>query len=107
MNAADGLDVELAHVLDVAAHDALEAVLDAEDVDPFEHAANRRRADDAVDARRRTAANQDRELLSLCHARMVALHRQAVKHLFRTRRAWFPDGGRRDGGSRRGRSGTG
>ena len=50
VDAADGLDGQRRDVVDVALHDPLEAVADADDVDAFELGADRRRADDAVDA---------------------------------------------------------
>ena len=54
-------------MVDVALHEPLEAVLDAEHLDALEQRADGRRADDAVDAGRRAAADEDRELLSLAH----------------------------------------
>ena len=42
--------VERHDAVDVALHDPLEAVADADDLDAFEPAADRRRADHAVDA---------------------------------------------------------
>ena len=63
MDAADGVDRERDDVVDVALHEPLEAVADADDVDAFEPGADRRRADDAVDAGRRAAADEDCELV--------------------------------------------
>src|SRR5262249_62105916 len=55
------------HVLDVAAHQPLEAVADPDDLDAFERSADRRRADDAVDAGSGTAADEDAQLVVLLH----------------------------------------
>ena len=54
-------------VVDVALHEPLEAVADAEDVEPFEPGADGRRADDAVDAGGGAAADQDGEPLMMFH----------------------------------------
>ena len=54
-------------VIDVALHEPLEAVLDAQHVDALEGAADRRRADDAVDAGGRTAADQNGDFLRMMH----------------------------------------
>ena len=51
------------HVLDVALHDPLEAVADADDLDAFEPAADGRGADDAVDAGGGAAADENCEPL--------------------------------------------
>jgi hypothetical protein len=59
VNPADVLDLERLHVIDVALHDPLEAVTDADDLDAFEAAADRRGADHAVDTRRRPAADEN------------------------------------------------
>ena len=67
VNAADGLDRQRDDVIDVALHDPLEPVADADDVDALEPGADRRRADDAVDAGRRSAADENGQ-------RMVMLH---------------------------------
>ena len=53
--------VERHHVVDVALHDPLEAVADAEHLDALEDGADGGRADDAVDAGRRAAADEDRQ----------------------------------------------
>ena len=67
VDAADVVDAERRHVVDVAPHDPLEAVADAEHVDPLEDRADGGRADHAVDAGRRAAADQDRQFLPLTH----------------------------------------
>ena len=72
VDAADVVDRERRHVVDVALHDPLEAVADAEHVDAFELRADRRRPDDAVDAGRGTAADEDRQLLLLSHRHVFA-----------------------------------
>ena len=54
-------------VIDVALHDPLEAVADAEDLDAFERGADGRRADDAVDAGGGAAADQDGEIVMVVH----------------------------------------
>ena len=54
-------------VVDVALHDPLEAVADAEDLDAFERAADGGGADDAVDAGGGAAADEDGELLLMAH----------------------------------------
>ncbi len=59
------------HVVDVPLHDPLEAVADADDLDAFELGADRGRADDAVDAGRGTATDEDREFLVLTHQRLL------------------------------------
>ena len=65
MDPADGLDGQRDHVLDVAAHDPLEAVPDPEDLDTLEDGADRRGPDHAVDAGGGTASDQDRQLLAV------------------------------------------
>ncbi len=67
VDAADGVDGERQHVLGVALHDPLETVPDADDLDPLQDAADGGRADDAVDPRCRTTADEDGELLPLAH----------------------------------------
>ncbi len=57
------VDGERRDVVDVALHDPLEAVADADDVDAFELGADGGRADDAVDAGGRTAADEDANFL--------------------------------------------
>ena len=54
-------------VIRVAVHDPLEAVLNAEHVDAGQARADRRRADHAVDSRRRSTRHQDRHFSSLSH----------------------------------------
>ena len=53
--------------VDVALHDPLEAVADADDVDAFEAGADGGRADDAVDAGGRAAADENGEIVRSCH----------------------------------------
>ena len=72
VDAAHVVDRQRTHVFAVALHDPLEAVAHPEDVDAVEIAANRRGADDAVDAGRRTAADQDREVVMMFHQSMMA-----------------------------------
>ena len=54
-------------VVDVALHDPLEAVADAQDLDTLEDAADRRRADDAVDAGGGAAPDENGESLLMAH----------------------------------------
>ncbi len=50
-------------VLDVALHQPFEAVANPDHVDPFELGSDRRRADDAVDAGGRPAADENPDVL--------------------------------------------
>src|SRR5678816_1017081 len=67
MDTAHRLDGERRRVVDVAVHDPLEAVTDADDFDAFELAANGGRGDDAVDAGRGPSGNQYREARLMRH----------------------------------------
>ena len=67
MDPADGVDGQRHDVVDVALHDPLEAVADADDVDALEPGADGRRADDAVDAGGRAAADQNGEIVMVLH----------------------------------------
>ena len=58
---ADVLDGQWGDVLDVALHQPLEAVAAADDLESFETRADRGRADDAVDAWRGSAADENCE----------------------------------------------
>jgi hypothetical protein len=60
-------DRERHDVIDVALHDPLEAVADAEDVDALEPGPNRRRADDAVDAWGRPAPDENGQRMLMLH----------------------------------------
>ena len=62
VNAADRLDRERRDVLDVPLHQPLESVPYADDVDALECRANRRGADDAVDARGGAARHENGKL---------------------------------------------
>ena len=55
------------HVLDVALHEPLEPVLDADHLDAFERAADGGGADHAVDAGSGTAADEDCDFLWTVH----------------------------------------
>ena len=68
VNAADFVDGERHDVFDVALHEPLEAVADADDLDALERARMVGGADDAVDAGSGTSAHEDGDLV-LCHAR--------------------------------------
>ena len=50
-------------MVDVSLHDPLEAIPDAQDLDVLQLGPDRGRADDAVDARSRAAAHEDRQLV--------------------------------------------
>src|SRR5690606_15674282 len=65
VDAAHRLDRERDGVVRSALHQPGEALLDADDIDAVEPGANRRRADDAVDAGGRPAADHDCESLLL------------------------------------------
>src|SRR2546422_107567 len=67
VDAAHLADVERGHVLDVALHDPLEPVAHPENVDGLEPRPDGGRPDDAVDSRRRPAADQDRQRSALGH----------------------------------------
>ncbi len=67
VDAADTGHGQFDDVVDVTLHDPLEAVADADDLHARELGADRRRADDAVDARRRSTADKDGELAVLTH----------------------------------------
>ena len=62
VDAARVLDRERGDVRDVARHEPLEALLEPEDFDVGERGADGRRPDDAVDAGRRAAGDDDGEL---------------------------------------------
>ena len=70
MDAADLFDLERKDPFDVALHDPLEAVPDADDFDAFQAAADGCGADHAVDAGSRAPADENCEPFS--HATMVA-----------------------------------
>ena len=55
-------------VIDVPLHQPLEAVADADDVEPFEAGADGGRGDDAVDAGGGSAADEDGEPLMMFHS---------------------------------------
>ena len=59
VNAAGRLDCERNDALGVAAHECGEAFTDAQDLEPGQRGADGSGADDAIDARGRTAADQD------------------------------------------------
>ena len=71
----DLVDRERVDVLDVPLHEPLEAVADAEDRDPLELGADRRRADDAVDSGRRPAADEDRQVLVLARGHGASIRK--------------------------------
>ena len=68
MDAADGLDRQGRDVFDVPLHEPLEAVADADDVDPLETRADGRCSDDTVDAGRGSAADKDGQSLMMFHS---------------------------------------
>ena len=73
VDAAHLLDRQVARVGDVAEHQPLEALLDAEHRHAIEIGADRRRGDHAVDARRGPAADEDAEILRVrCHERSAS-----------------------------------
>ena len=72
VDAAHVVDGERRHVLDVALHDPVEAVADAEHPDAFERAPDGGGADDAVDAGGGAAADEDREVRASTHAASMA-----------------------------------
>ena len=63
VNAADRLDGEGRDVIDVAVHDPLEPVADADDVDARQPSPDRGRADDAVDTGGRSPGHEDRQFV--------------------------------------------
>ena len=67
VNAAHRLDRQRDDVIDVASHDPLEPVANAEHVDPFEPGPNGRRPDHAVDAGRRSAADENGQRMGVFH----------------------------------------
>src|SRR5262245_19261244 len=69
MNAAHRFDGERRCVFDVAVHDPLEPVADADDLDAFELTANGSGRDDAVDTRRRPAGDENCEACLVSHTR--------------------------------------
>src|SRR5262249_54313236 len=90
MDAAHVVDAERHDVVDVAAHDPLEAVADAEDADAREHAADRGGADDAVDPGRGSAADQDCELRGRGHGAQYGA--DVAAWLGSPVPAWWPGG---------------
>ena len=58
-------------MIDVALHDPFEAVAQADDLEAFELGADRRGADDAVDARCRAAADENGEFPVVLHDSMI------------------------------------
>ena len=76
VNAAHILDGEGLHVVDVAVHQPFEAVAHANDLHALEGGTDRRRADDAVDAWRRTAADEDGQFLGMVHV-MSSAYRES------------------------------
>ena len=66
MDAADALGRQAGGPFDVSLHQPLEPVADADDLDAFELAADGCGADDAVDAGRRPAADEDCDALVMC-----------------------------------------
>ena len=77
VDAGDRINGQRAGVIDVALHEPLEAILDAEHVDALEQCADGGGGDDAVDAGRRPSAHEDREFLAVRHEalRMLGLRR--------------------------------
>ena len=73
VDAAHLVDGQRAHVVDVALHDPLEAVADAEDLDALEHAADGRGADDAVDAGGGAAADENGQSLLMAHGQHLGI----------------------------------
>src|SRR5947207_12515487 len=67
MNSANAVSRERDDMVGIALHDPLKSVSNPEDFDSIQFRANCRRCNDAVDARRRTAADQNRELPRLSH----------------------------------------
>ena len=67
MDPADGVDGERRDVIDVPLHQPFEAVADADDVEPLEPGADGGGGDDAVDAGRRPAADEDGEAVMMFH----------------------------------------
>src|SRR5262249_37852360 len=67
VDAADVVDGQRGDMVDVALHDPLEAVADAEDGDSLERAADGRGPDDAVDSRCGPAPYEDGERAVLAH----------------------------------------
>ena len=68
VDAADGVDGEGCDVFDVTPHQPFEAVAYADHLHAFEHGADGRGADHAVDARCRSAADKNRKLFVMYHA---------------------------------------
>ena len=64
---ADRVDGERGDVIDVPLHQPLEAVADADDVEPLEPRANGGGGDDAVDAGRGPAAHEDGKAVMVLH----------------------------------------
>src|SRR3989442_767372 len=71
MDAADGVDGQGNHMVDIPLHDPFKAVAQPDDVDLFESGADGRRADDAVNAGGRPAADEDREIVMVRHKWMI------------------------------------
>ena len=67
MDAAHRFDGQGRHVIDIALDDPLEAVADADHLHAIELRADGGGADDAVDARGGTSADQDGEMLVTVH----------------------------------------
>ena len=74
MDAADGVDREADDVIDVALHHPLEAVAQAEHLEPLEFSADGRGADHGIDAGRRAAAHENGELSVMFH-RLISIWR--------------------------------
>src|SRR5439155_20886826 len=71
MDAADGVDGQGNHMVDIPLHDPFKAVAQPDDVDLFESGADGRRADYAVNAGGRPAADEDREIVMVRHKWMI------------------------------------
>ena len=72
VDAADRLDRERHDVVDVALHDPLEAVAQAEDLEALELGADGGGADDAVDAGGGAAADENGELSVMFHGPILS-----------------------------------
>src|SRR5262245_22887004 len=71
VDAAHGIDGQRRDVLDIALHQPLESVANADDVYSLERGANGRGADDRVDAGGWTASDQDSQLLVMFHSSII------------------------------------
>ena len=78
MRPAHRVEIKRLYVIGLALHDPLESVADADDVEPLEPGADGRRRNHAVDAGRRAATDQDRQLVRLCHSHRV-IHSASMK----------------------------